>query len=54
MFPKSDLREDEAELDKLKRNNRAPVPASTAQEYAKEKGFQKYMECSAKNREVII
>ena len=54
IFPKSDLRVDESELDKLKRNNRSPVPASTAQEYAREKGFQKYMECSAKNREVII
>merc|ERR1719323_723226 len=47
---KSDLREDEEELEKLKKNNRSPVAASTAQRYAKEKGFKKYMECSAKNQ----
>jgi len=47
---KSDLREDEAELEKLKKNNRSPVAAATAQRYAKEKGFTKYMECSAKNQ----
>merc|ERR1719341_3077488 len=47
---KSDLRDDEAELDKLKKNNRSPVAAATAQRYAKENGFTKYMECSAKNQ----
>ena len=52
-FPKSDLREDEAELEKLKKNNRSPVAASTATKYAKDKGFKKYMECSAKNQKVV-
>jgi len=41
------------ELAKLKKNNRSPVAAATAQKYAKEKGFKKYMECSAKNQKVI-
>jgi len=47
---KSDLREDVGELEKLRKNNRSPVGASTAQKYAKENGFAKYMECSAKNQ----
>ena len=37
---------------KLKKNNRSPVAVATAQKYAKEKGFKKYMECSAKNQKV--
>ena len=52
-FPKSDMREDEGELEKLKKNNRSPVETSTAEKYAKEKGFAKYMECSAKNQKVV-
>merc|ERR1712210_299756 len=44
------LREDEQALEQLKKNNRSPVGAATAQKYAKDKGFKKYMECSAKNQ----
>ena len=53
-LPKSDLRDDEEELEKLKRSQKSPIAAATAQKYAKEKGFKTYMECSAKNQKVII
>ena len=47
------MREDEKALEQLKKNNRSPVGAATAQKYAKDKGFKKYMECSAKNQKVM-
>ena len=49
---KSDLRDDESELGKLKGMNKSPVTAATAEKYAKDNGFKAYMECSAKNQKV--
>ena len=49
---KSDLRDDECELGKLKGMNKSPVTAATAEKYAKDNGFKAYMECSAKNQKV--
>ena len=37
----------------IKKNKRSQVATSTAEKYAKKKGLKKYVECSAKNGEVI-
>ena len=49
----SDLRDNEAWLEELTKKNRSPIALATAQEYAKEKGFEAYLECSALTQKVI-
>ena len=49
----SDLRDNEAWLEGLTKKNRSPIALATAQEYAKEMGFEAYLECSALTQKVI-
>ena len=37
----------------MKRSQKSPIAAATAQKYAKEKGLKADMECSAKNQKVV-
>ena len=37
----------------MKRSQKSPIAAATAQKYAKERGLKAYMECSAKNQKVV-